>query len=306
MNIVYGTTALIDPQTEYADSGWSINGSVAVHSGCNAGTMTYTGSFNFEVGKSYDISYVVSNYGSGLVRQNLGTSVGADVTSNKKQTDTLLCNTEEDKFQFYSDGALTITILQIVESGQALAEAETFAFDESANKWVGSYSYIPEMMVKFAGGLFSFNAGSLWEHETNATHGSFYGNKYPFQITFIVNPEFQKDKLYYNMRLDAKGKWTAPSLNVSPSNQFPNGMQSRLSKGNFKQIDGKLWADILNDFTDPNFASITDVNQRQVNALFKGRKMQGGWMVVELECNDDSNVHISSAEVYYTDTYRSI
>ena len=69
-------------------------------------------------------------------------------------------------------------------------------------------------------------------------------------------------------------------------------------------IDGKLWADILNDINNPNFATIVDPVQRRLKALFGGRKLQGGWLVVELQCNDATKAEISSCEVYYTDVMR--
>jgi len=83
-------------------------------------------------------------------------------------------------------------------------------------------------------------------------------------------------------------------------------MLSQLKKNNFKLVDNKLWADILNDVNDPNFAGISDPTQRRLDALFGGRKMQGGWLVVDLECQDTQYHEISSVQTYFVETERSI
>ena len=106
------------------------------------------------------------------------------------------------------------------------------------------------------------------------------------------------------MRLDSKGAWFSPSLTTIADDKFPNGMASRLKKSNFKSIDGKLWADILRDMNDPNFAGISPDSARQLAGLFKGRRMQGGCLIVELECADTTEAKLLSADIYYTNVKR--
>lgn len=301
LTLIQGQSTLVDPRSLYADSGWVISGKRATHYPCFPGTMEYIPAFPFENGIQYDITYQVDGYTTGLVRSELGATLGTNHSSAGTFTDTYTFHTG-DKIKFYSDGGLSVELMQIAEHVTEIEENNnTFSFNETNNKWTANYSYTPDGMLKFSDRFFSFKNGTLWEHDTNPLRNNFYGVQYSSQITFVVNVDFKLDKLFYNIRLDAKGRWSAPILKTVGSNQFPNGMLSQLKSGNFKLIDGKLRADFLNDINDPNFATITDPVQRRLQALFGGRKLQGGWLIVTLECPDTTMAQISSAEIYYTE-----
>jgi hypothetical protein len=182
----------------------------------------------------------------------------------------------------------------------ATQNANTFAFHEKANRWVENYSWAPECMMNFGKRFFTMLNGQLWEHETNPIAGNFYGTKYPAQIDIVVNNEYEKDKLFYNLRMDAKGSWYLPEITIPASNQFPHGMFSKIPKNNVKLIDGKLFAAILRDISDPNF-----YGQPEAMSAFNARQMQGGVLVLRLQCDDEIQSAISSAEFYYTDVERS-
>lgn len=301
VNITHGQSAYIDPQIEYADSGWVVDGVYATHYPCFAGAMDYIPDLPLTVGVSYDFTYVIDNYISGSVKTIFGGTSGTSHTSNGTFTDTFEY-TGNESLQFYSDGGLRLELLSVTEhQTEAINNANTFAFHEKANRWVENYSWAPECMINFGKRFFTMLNGELWEHDTNPIAGKFYNTKYPAQIDIVVNNEYEKDKLWYNLRLDAKGQWYLPSIVIPPSNQFPNGMFSTLKKNNVKLIDGKLWGAFLRDLNDPNF-----VGQPEALTVFNARQLQGGVMVLRLECNDDGESNISSAEFYYTDVERSI
>lgn len=301
INIQYGQIGYIDPQVEYADSGWEIDGQYATHYPCFAGTMEYIPALPFVNGTDYDFTYVVDNYVSGGVRLDLGAETGTLRSAAGSFTETFTFGAG-DKLKFYSDGALRVTLLNVAPHlDEPVENGETFAFHEPTNKWVENQSWLAEMMLNFSNRFFSFKNGQLWEHDTNPVAGHFYGTKYPCQILIAVNQEYEKDKLWYNCRLDAKGAWYFPEITVPPSNQFPNGMATRVKKNNVSLIDGKLWSIVMRDLTDPNFAA-----QPTVNAVYNARQMQGGVLVMLLECNDDAPANILSLEVYFTDVERSL
>ena len=306
LTLIQGQSTLVDPRSLYADSGWDIGGKYATHYPCFAGTMEYVPLFPFKNGVQYDISYQVDQYTTGVVRSELGAETGTNNSSIGVFTDTYTFNTG-DKIKFYSDGGLRVVLIQIAEHVTEIeANNNTFSFNETHNKGVANYSYTPDGMLKFSDRFFSFKNGTLWEHDINPIRNNFYGVQYSSQITFVVNTDYRLDKLFYNIRLDAKGKWSAPVLQTVGGNQFPNGMLSVLKSGNFKLIDGKLWADILSDVNDPNFATISDPIQRRLKALFGGRKLQGGWLIVTLQCSDTTMAQVSSAEIYYIDVMRGL
>lgn len=303
--IVQGTTGYVDPAVAILDSGWSVDGVYARHTPCNQGEMNALVDFGLQIGRNYVFEYVVDQYVSGGVFLIAGDTFGTNRTAAGTYTETLF-TANSPLLHFFSDGELRIRNLSFYDALLGPQSGRTLTFNERANKWVQEWSWQSEMMVKFIDKLFGFLNGELWRFNVNPVMNTFFGVKYPAQVTFISNQDYEKGKLWFNMRMDSTGNWYAPSLVIPPNDQFPNGMQSVLTSKNIKSIDGKMWADILRDFTDPNFAYITDPALRKANALFRGRMMQGGYLIVTLQNDDVTEATLSSVEIYYIDVLKSL
>lgn len=304
-NIVQGNTGVINPATNILDTGWTVDGVNAVHTPCNAGTMIALNDFGLVVGRSYVFTYEVVAYNSGGVKIIAGTTNGTTRNALGTFTQTLLM-AGNALLSFFSNGDLTIQQLSFYDALTGQQPGRTVSFNERENKWGSEYSFQPETMLRFIDKLFSFKNGGLWQHNVNPVMNNFYGVQYSSQVMFIFNKDYKNNKLWYNLRLDSTGKWYAPSLSTPPDDQFPNGMESVLTNTNIKSIDGKLWADVLRDITDPNFFAIQDPQLRAATALFQGRMMQGGWLIVILQNDDTTPASLSSAEVFYIDVKKSI
>lgn len=300
LEIIQNTTGFVNPSVAITDTGWSIDGVYANHISCNSGTMKSLGTLGLVVGRQYTITYTVDNWVNGSVKVIGGTTNGTSRTANGTYTETLTI-AGSPQLSFFSDGTLRISKLMFYDTVLGPTTGTTISFNEGENQWGSDYSFHPEFMIKFIDQFLTLKDGQLWLHDTNETRGNFYGEQFPAEVDIVVNVDFKKDKLFYNIRLDGKGKWYAPTLQTVGSNQFPNGMLSRLKKNNFSQIDGKLWAAILRDITDPNYSAKTDVE-----ALFNARMMQGGWMLITFRCDDTGPTDLSSLEVYYTLVHRDI
>jgi hypothetical protein len=303
--ITQNTNGIINAPVAATSTGWEISGPYANHSSCNQGYITLLTDLGLVIGRDYVFTYTVDNRLSGGVQLNAGTTVGTNRTANGTYTETLTL-AGNDTIRFFSDGTLRISKFSIYDALTGEQVAKVVSFFDKANKWTADYAYSNDTAAKFIDSYVSWKDGQLWVHNTNPVQNNLYGVQYPSQITLIVNVEYQLEKLFYNFRLDAVGKWYMPSITTPDSNQFPNGMLTQLKKNNFGLIDNKLWSDVLGDVTDPNFAYITDPVQRRLTALFEGRKMQGGWLIVDLRCDDTQYHEISSVETYYTDTFRGI
>jgi hypothetical protein len=305
LTIIQNTTGFINAPVAATDTGWSIDGQYAIHGSCVSGKIISLTDFGLVVGTDYVFTYTVDSYSSGGVKILAGDNNGTNRTANGTYTQTLT-QSSDTTLSFFSDGSLRISLLKFYDLLLGPQSAQVISFFDKANKWTADYEYENDTMAKFIDSFVSWKQGELWVHNTNPIQNNLYGDQYSSKLTIIVNPEYQKEKLYYNFRLDAVGKWYMPAISTPDSNQFPNGMLSQLKKNNFKLIDNKLWSSILNDVNDPNFATISDPTQRRLDALFGGRKMQGGWLIVDLECQDTQYHEISSVESYYITTERSI
>jgi hypothetical protein len=299
------TPITLSPNELATWSGWSIADGIAYHSGCFAGIVKLEG-INVEANKSYVIEYEVKSYTSGSVYPIIGGVNGVSRTAvgEYKETIVVPVGATDLTVKFYSDGELSLkyfNVYPLVSSGEG---AVSIGFKAGDNKYTSEYIQYPELMTKFINEFISFKDGKLWIHNKNETRNLLHGVQTSSKIKFICNIDPQADKLWFNLRLDATGNWFAPSITSPVSNQFPNGMMTKLKQKNFKLIDGKLWADILRDMNDPNFATLTPEAVRQLTSLFKGRVMQGSYLIIELECSDTTEIKLVSAEVYYSNVKR--
>ncbi len=305
LTIIQNQTGYINAPVAATSQGWEISDGYASHDSCQSGYILSLSDFGLVVGRAYVFTYTVDNYLSGGVKIYAGTQAGTNRTAAGTFTETLTV-TISAQIKFYSDGTLRVGTLKFYDLLTGEKPAEVVSFFDKANKWTADYEYENDTMAKFIDSFISWKDGELWVHNTNPIQNNLYGDQYSSKLTIIVNPEYQREKIYYNFRMDAVGRWYMPSISTPDSNQFPNGMLTELKKNNFKLIDNKLWAEILNDTTDPNFATVSDPVQRRLDALFGGRKMQGGWLIVDLQCGDTAYHEISSIETYYIQTERSI
>lgn len=296
---------LIDPILAAADQGWTVSDGLARHEGCFAGVIPNT-SIAVQAGKSYTLAFEVEEYTSGGVYAIVGGVSGTNRTALGVYTQVFAVpnNATDLTVKFYSEGTLGVRYMNIYPTVLEGPGALTIGFNARENKFSSSYSFEPDLMVKFIDDFMAFKNGGLWKMNANQTRNNFFGVQSTSKITFICNVEPQSGKLFYNIRLDSKGDWFAPTLTTAADDKFPSGMTSRLKKANFKSIDGKLWADIMRDMNDPNFDGISPDSARQLAAIFKGRRMQGAYLVVELECADTTEVKLLSADIYYTNVKR--
>lgn len=303
--IFEGSTGIVDPNTASLTTGWTVDGVFASHDSCNPGTMHSLNNFGLQVGRQYVFTYILDQWVVGGVYIIAGTVNGTNRSANGTYTETLTM-TGNNILGFYSNGTLRISKLKFYDLLLGPKSGRTLTFNEKENKWVQEYEWQPEIMVKFLDELFTFKNGTLWLHNSNPVRGNFFGVQYSAKIQFIPNEDYRTNKLWYNMRLNSIGKWYVQNITIEPNDQFPNGMQTMMSTMNMKSIDGKLWADILRDMTDPNFYQIPDPTLRASVAMFQGRLMQGGYLLVTLQCDDTTNAEIVSAETFYIDVKKAL
>lgn len=298
---VKNQTILIDPAVAAIDQGWTISENSATHEGCFAGVIVCA-SIVLTPGE-WNIEYTVSQHTSGGVYPILAGVNGVNRTSvgNYKDTITVPEDAENYLVKFYSDGNLSINFTAVYPTIELSSNQETVAFDVDNNKYISRHSFSPEMMLRYTNSFFTFKAGTLWKHHTNELRGHYYGVAYGAAISVVVNPEPITNKQWYNVVIDGKGRWYAKSLKTPETDEFPNGMESRIKKNNFKLLNNKLSADILRDMKDPAFAAITDLAERYKKSLFNGRMMEGKTMVAEFCVDGSEDAEISAITVSFCD-----
>lgn len=299
------TLLQISPEQVAVDQGWIVSNGIAYHSGCFPGFIQAP--FSILPGQSYGIKYFIRTYTSGFVYPVVAGITGTPrvATGEWGDTFTVPLDATDLTVKFYADQVLGIQYIQfwpLVEGNNAV----TIGFNTKENRYPSYYDIYCGFMLKFVNDFFCFKDGRLWKQNVNPIRNNFFGVQYKSRIQFICNIDNKKNKIFYNLRLDSLGRWYCPVMTTPVTDQFPNGMESRITKSNWKLIDGVLWADILNDVNDPNFADITPLSTREATALFNGRKMQGKYLVIDLEVAETTEAKLTSAEVYYVEVERAL
>lgn len=69
------------------------------------------------------------------------------------------------------------------------------------------YTYNPEFFISSGKELFSWKQGVMYQHNTDENYNQFYGESYPSQLSFVINQEPLKDKIYKAIRIDSSTTW---------------------------------------------------------------------------------------------------
>jgi hypothetical protein len=295
ISMIVGQMGYVDPVSDFSDSGWVISGGFAQHFPCNPGLVSYKGDLTqlgLITGQQYDLTYTVDNYVSGQVYPIFGAVNGTPQTGNVVNFEQTFTYDGNPNIQFYSDGSLRISAFEIAIHLLNPDNGQTLAFCEKFKKWSTYYSLEPENSIRYGDKLFSFKNGQLWKNNDSSVYNNFYGVQYESEITFYVNVDDQVVKNFFSARQVASSVWGSPNqgdIFILPYEGKPNGQQSRLKKGNYKQLQGDYFADFLRDMTDPRY---TDV----VKALFNGAELQGKIMQVTIRNDSNTFVRIVSMD----------
>lgn len=291
--VLKNQVGLLDPLSDFRNTGWVISGGYATHFPCNPGTMRGLRAFGMVPGTSYKISYDVDQYVSDGVNIFLGTQAGDTVSAAGHVEQTIEC-VGTDIISFYSDGYLRISNLKVVDL--VTNAALTLAFNEKAKQWDGGYSYAGEKYLKFSDDLFGFKDGVLWKFNSSEVYNNFFGVQYPSEITFYVNSEDAEVKIFHGMRIISNKRWFCPNdidIKILPYEGKSLGMQSRLKKNKFVPLQGDFYADFLRNLLDPRF-------ETTLEALRYGEELRGHVLAVTIRNFDNVEVRLTAVDVKYT------
>lgn len=197
----------------------------------------------------------------------------------------------------YYDGKHEEVIFTIANSVNGLLyHAATLVFKESPHdKWTGFRSHkrsiwSGENFIYSGQNLISFESGKLYTHNTNSLRNNFYGVQYDQEINFVSNINPESDKVFSNVIYASNKEWEDTNesdgkiieISIAPSDNYPTGMYSILTNGNFTQNESKREAAILRDmYTNTDHSSPSPV----FKDLFTGRQMRGEVLRVKMKNN---------------------
>lgn len=259
-------------------TGWTVNGTKAVHSSCNAGGIYLLG-YPLTIGKSYEYTYDIESVGSGSIETFLGTNHGAVFTTPQFVHETVVANGAQ--LYIYATGNCTISnfvirLVQVVTDNKA---QNTISFSEKTKKWVSFYSYIPEMAMSMFTKIYSGFNGDVYVHEIGSDdRNRFYGVQYQSIIQFVDNvaPAVPKTFMSLSMQCNELMITTTDGITTSlgqvselASVDFiKDFLTDGISQVNVQAIEGVFAANFLRD--------------KNSGGLLNGDSLRGNYCIIEL------------------------
>ena len=113
----------------------------------------------------------------------------------------------------------TVSLQQPVSLGATTqGKYNTLQFDEAVLGWPSFYSFKPTWMFSLGGRFYSVSKGSgdtdiLWLHnDLRSDRAEFYATKYKSNITFLVNPDVSRSKVFKTINYEGSNGWEITSF----------------------------------------------------------------------------------------------
>ena len=172
----------------------------------------------------------------------------------------------------------------------AFLEKKSGIDEEMSDQWKTNYDYLPEYYGYSDDAFIAFQNGQLWLQNSNPIHCNFFGVKYSESITFSVSTQPQSIKRFLALMYSSNKVWSAISIDIPASDEYPQGMHSRLKDVKFRVKEGMYYAEFLNDMNTPGITNPLD-------ALLNGRYLRGQSVQITLENSYDDLVVLFEAAV---------
>jgi len=279
-----------------ADTGWTVNGSIATHSTCNSGSISLL-NYNVIPGQKYTVTFQVLSISSGYLQLVIGSVGGAQVTTSGFYTQQITASTTGVSFFSNANCQVELFNIQVVPPKVSTYQQNTIAFSEITDKWGSWYTFVPDIGRSLFENTYLFNQGIMYA----ALNGSdsrcnFFGQQFPSTIKFTTNQQPTISKTYLSVNYQAN-----ELLVTSPSGiNTANGQVSELIPTDFVQ---QTYSNGAQTFQVEGIYKASFMRDMQVD-IVNGDILQGRWATVELTTQSPSNeLQLFTTEICYTHSY---
>lgn len=258
-------------------SGWTIDGSLATHSSCNAGNL-YILNYPLTIGQSYTYTYDIQSISGGYVEAFLGTNHGAQYTTPQFVEETVVANGTQ--LYLYSNANCVIdnfAIGLVLEAVSPTAQ-NTISYSEKSQKWVSFYTYIPDHVFALFTDVFPFYLGDAYVLQSGSENrNNFFGKDYQSIIQFVDNVAPTVPKSYLSLSLQSNELMVTGDNGISTSlgqiselaafDFIKDYLTDGVSSYNVNTIEGVYSANFLRDKNDD---------------LLNGTPLKGNYIIITL------------------------
>lgn len=262
-------------------TGWTVNGTIAIHSTCQQGNVTLL-SFPVVAGQTYQVSYAVLTINSGYVQLQTPGSNGAMQTAANLYVETVTPNAN-GFVQFFSNANCQITSFNIRNTTNPIGT--TLVFSTLNNKWSDFRNFYPDFGWSiYEQSIFGYN-GALYAAQNGGggNTNNFFGVQYQSMIKFVEakNPGIVKDYEAIS--------YQANMLLVSTINGIVSSLGQITTLIDTDFIKQKLASNGLSVivYQNDNVYSASFLNDSNTDTV-NGEQIRGNYIIVELVTVDAS------------------
>ena len=126
----------------------------------------------------------------------------------------VLINVSKGTFTFPNDcGSFQGTIGTAVDDTSGF----TAGYDAGSNVWTTLYSFRPENVVSIDSLLYTFNAGTMYKHSTDADRNTYYGTAYDSVVEIISAANASMVKTFESISIEGTNAWATLITNTDQS-----------------------------------------------------------------------------------------
>jgi len=270
----------IDLVEQGKSTGWTVNGTNAIHEQCNEGSM-YLLNYPLTSGSTYTLSFRVNSIANGNLRVYAGATAGTLITTVGDKEETLIASGTDLRLRFYSTADLNLDIFNIKEvlSDTSLKKTNVIAWSENNNKWSDFRTSNPDCAFSLFTKLFSFKQGVQYVHDPQSgDRNTFYGNEYRTIIKLPANTQPMETKTFESISY----KGNRLMITTTDGIETNLGQVSDLIESDFLQYTLESGLDIVQVYSvEGNYSSqfLRDKNED----LNNGSVLKGNYMTIELQ-----------------------
>jgi len=183
------------------------------------------------------------------------------------------------------------TILQPGTGGGVTSDGYHFAFNEPRNGYVcDQYDYNPDFALSANDTIFSWQNGFFYKHTNETNPVTFYGVKYPVEITLVFNDNLLEKKSWQAISQAANTIWAAPLMYTNVMSYGTQRQETNLVEAEFTLLEGM-----------PSSAIKRDANSR--GGKVNGNFMKGNYLSVKLQkANATNYVTLNEVALKFSDS----
>lgn len=205
VTILEQTPVEIDLVAQAKSTGWTIDGQIAYHEVCNAGSI-YLKNYPMTTGVTYTFSYRINSIANGSLQAFSGTQAGSLRTTAGDYTETLVASGTNPEFRFYSNADCAVEIFDIKNTIQSvdMKQRNTIVWSERSNKWNAFRTMTYDVGYSMFTNMYSFKFGTAYIHRQGSLQRNyFYNTQYQSIINIPFNQAQGQPKTFASVSYEA-------------------------------------------------------------------------------------------------------